>query len=565
MTGDETPVDRRGFVRGIAGLGAAALAGRTVRAVGATSDAYERTDVTIESWDGTELVSSVYEPSLDGGDRPTGAVVGTHGWGSDRSSAVVARLAEAYAERGYVLVTYDSRGFGESGGEVGVDGPMEVADALTIIDKLGQGTVGGVGVDVPLGDNGPVVAMDGLSYAGGIQLNTMAVSSPAAARAFLPAELGSTSFETFDFEAGSPLDVAVPRWAWHDLVFSLAPREVVKSGWDVLLYGAGVAGARGLSAGDHRPDGHDVRHGLSPTVHETFVRSTATNDISDDATEFYRARSPVTKLDHLETPSLFVSGWNDTLFVPNEAVRNVHALRDNGVETRLLLFQGGHTFGETPDAKAQAHIDERALDFVDAHLAGGSQDLPPVEYYETQTGEWSRAPDLDPPAARTWTLDLADGRAGESTVVANSVAPTSFTQVLTLDRDAAPGVTAADFDFAVPDDREVLGTPDLALTVEPLGTVADVFVKVQHVTAGGADVVHNQVTPIEIEGTGSRTVAVPMTTLQRTLARGDTLRVTVATTDAGFSSSRRAGGVRIHHAPGESTVSVPVRRARTGR
>ena len=58
--------------------------------------------------------------------------------------------------------------------------------------------------------NGPVCGMDGLSYAGGIQLNTMAVSTPEAAERLLP---DGASFETISFSEGSPLDAAVPRWA----------------------------------------------------------------------------------------------------------------------------------------------------------------------------------------------------------------------------------------------------------------------------------------------------------------------------------------------------------------
>ena len=100
-----------------------------------------------------------------------------------------------------MFCAYDSRGFGESGGEVGVDGPNEVADALTLLDQLALGEVGGVSVNVTTDADGPVCAMDGLSYAGGIQLNTMAVSTADAADRLLPSE---ASFETISFAEGSP-------------------------------------------------------------------------------------------------------------------------------------------------------------------------------------------------------------------------------------------------------------------------------------------------------------------------------------------------------------------------
>lgn len=555
---DASGVTRRGVLRGMAG-GAALAAGTSVQAAAApaTSAPYTRTDTRIASFDGTELAASVYTPD---GTGPFPAVVGTHGWGGDRSSAVVTRLADLYAANGFLLVTYDSRGFGESDGEVGVDGPNEVGDALTIMDQLALGEVGGVAVDVRTDGNGPVVGMDGLSYAGGIQLNTMAVSSDAAAVELLPEE---ASFETLDFSKGSPLNAAVPRWAWHDLVFSLVPRGVVKSGWDSLLFGVGVTGARGITSGDGKPDvPRDVRYGLHPAVPQTFATGVLRNDISESDQAFYDARSPVTKTDRLDTPSLLISGWNDTLFVANEALWNLRALRANNIPAKLLLFQGGHTFGETPDAETQRYIDGRALSFLEGHLTPNvEEDLPRVEYYETQTDEWTTVPDVPVPNAESRELSLHAAASSDTTVVANSVAPTSKSQLFVGGEDYAEGASAASFDFPVEESYELLGAPTARLVVEPLGEDAILFLKVYHVTDDGETLVHNQVTPVEVSGVGRvRTLDVEMTAIQRRLDPGDAVRVTVASTDAAFSGSRKAAGVRIHHADeSESAVVFPSR------
>ena len=54
------------------------------------------------------------------------------------------------------------------------------------------------------------------------------------------------------------------------------------------------------------------------------------------------------------------------------------------------------------------------------------------------------------------------------------------------------------------------------------------------------------------------TVEIDMTALQRRLDPGDTLRFTVATTDAGFIPSRTSAGAYIRHSDeNPSTVSVP--------
>lgn len=545
---------RRAVLRGLGGL--AALSTVSVQAAAAEGDEYTTTEFTAASFDGTELAGTLYVPE---GTDPHPVVLGTHGWGGDHTSAAIQRRADTYAANGYVYCAYDSRGFGESGGEVGVDGPNEVADALTLLDQLAKGEVGGVPLSIETDDNGPVCAMDGLSYAGGIQLNTMAVSTPEAARELLP---DGASFATIDFSQGSPLDAAVPRWAWHDLVFSLAPRGIVKNGWDSLLVAVGVAGARGLTSGDGQPSMADVTNGVTPAVPEAFLRATATNEFSESDREFYRARSPASKTELLDTPSLFISGWNDTLFVPNEALWNRSAVADNGVESKLLLFQGGHTFGETASDEVNAHLDSRALEFVDAHLKRGQgrSSLPAVEYYRTQTDEFVTRPDIPAPGAGELELPLSEGGQGDVTVVANSVAPTSASQVFVQGKgDYAEGATSLSYDFDVDEETELLGVPELDLVVEPLGDEARLFVKVEHVEDGTATLVHNQVTPVAVQGVAeTQRVEVEMTAIQRNLSAGDTLRLTVASTDAGFSGSRSAAGARLYHASEtESLVRFP--------
>lgn len=520
----------------------------------AAATPYSRVDFRTASWDDTEIVGSLYVPDESG---PHPVVLGTHGWGNDHTTAAIERRADRYARNGYVVCAYDSRGFGESGGEVGVDGPNEVADALTLLDQLALGDVGGVSVAIETNANGPVCAMDGLSYAGGIQLNTMAVSTPDAADRLLPTD---ATFETFSFDEGSPLDAAVPRWAWHDLRFSLAPRGVVKSGWDSLLLATGATGSRGLTSGDGTPSIYDLEYGVTEEVPEAFVTATAKNDFDGDQRAFYASRSPVSKTETLDTPSLLISSWTDTLFVPNEAVWNYHALRDAGVESRLLLFRGGHTFEETADEAMNARLDRRALTFIDAHLRRNEDSgLPPVEYYETQSDTWSTTNDIDPSNADQWSVAFSEARLDDSTVVYNSVAPTSTSQLTSEEEDLLDGVTAVDFNYPVAQERELLGSPTIRLTLEPLGTDPRLFVKVYHVDETGETLVHDQVTPIHETGDGRRTVTVEMTALQRRLDIGDTLRITVAATDAGFYSSREAAGARLYHgSAADSRVTFPV-------
>jgi predicted acyl esterase len=123
------------------------------------------------------------------------------------------------------------------------------------------------------------------------------------------------------------------------------------------------------------------------------------------------------------------------------------------------------------------------------------------------------------------------------------------------------GATAVDFEFDVEEALEVLGTPTARLDVQLLGDDATLFVKVYHDDGDGAELVHNQVTPVAVSGAGEwQTVEVETTALQRRLEPGEALRITVASTDAGFASSRKTRGVRLFHSDGsESAVTFPTK------
>ena len=105
----------------------------------------------------------------------------THGWGRRRSRDENGGVAEAVGatgvgplrKAGFNVLTWDSRGFGESGGSVTVDyKDNEGRDAVALIVWLaGQ-------PEAQLDKAGdPRVGMHGASYAGGIEFVTAAIDS----------------------------------------------------------------------------------------------------------------------------------------------------------------------------------------------------------------------------------------------------------------------------------------------------------------------------------------------------------------------------------------------------
>lgn len=543
-------MDRRDFLARLsaAGVGTATLtAGGAAAGPDETYDV-ERRDEDINSWDGTTIATTVFEPATDG-EFP--AVLATHGWGGSRDQNF--GEGETYAAGGYVLLTYDSRGFGESGGEVGVDGPNEVRDVSALLDWLADHPK--VALDGP---NDPRVGMFGGSYAGGIQLN-------AAAR-------------------DDRLDALVPEICWHDLVYSLEPNGVVKNVWGLGLYGVGAGGSRQHEA--ESGDAAGLRRGMDPEVHRATAESIVLNGFDEGSENYFAQRSPKYRLDAIaETgaPALFVQGWTDHLFVPNEAVWNFQGLRDRGLETKLLLYNDGHeqipVDGEYEQAVSRSEVARRA--WLDAHLKRGDaaakarkrlRSLLPeaVTFYADQDGAFRSVDDLPPTDATPVELALGEsetvpGVDGES-VVLNGPA-TSNSYVVTQSWDG-PG-TSVDFDFPAEAfgagdglRADLLGAPTLDLTVRPLGEEAFLFVKPYHVAADGTTIhVNDLVTPLAVtadpEGVGAPLeVSVELVAFQRYLAPGDVFRLTVAGADTAFNTARRAAGAAIDH---DSTLTVPTR------
>jgi predicted acyl esterase len=121
---------------------------------------------------GVTLRGTLYEPP-DPGPRP--GVVLVSPWGTP--DGVYAAQATALAERGYVVLSYTTRGFGASGGTVQLAGPADVADVSTALDwaithtavdpgRLGVGGISyGAGISLLAAGHDPriraVVAMSG--------------------------------------------------------------------------------------------------------------------------------------------------------------------------------------------------------------------------------------------------------------------------------------------------------------------------------------------------------------------------------------------------------------------
>lgn len=243
--------------------------------------------------------------------HPVPLLMHSHGWGGSRATDP-AEVAP-YLEGGYGVLSFDQRGFGESGGHAYVESPAveghDVRALVRLISKLPW-----VRQDGP-GD--PRMGAVGGSYGGGYQ--------------FL------TAFEELRTTGKPVLDALAPEITWNDLSDSLAPEGVVRTAW-----------AAALSAGAVPSDA------LPPNVYKALVEGVATGfwpDGSAPGTEdmpaFFRANGPKWHVEHgrrLDIPVLFGQGTTDSLFPLQQGLENWRtALTPRARRHSIFVaYNGGH-------------------------------------------------------------------------------------------------------------------------------------------------------------------------------------------------------------------------------
>ena len=295
--------------------------------------------VKLNSASGETIAFQVLEP-IGGIDCARGhpLVLHGHGFGGSRNMDGF----ETYREAGFVVISIDQRGFGESTGTVRVMDPeFEGRDLVQILDWAEENLdylQRRYESDLPEALNpNPVVGAIGGSYGGGFQL-------------LLHGQ-----------DPRQRLDALVPDITWYDLRYSLNPGNVIKTGWDLVLVAGGEAGSTG-----------NGNEGLDPIIREILAQGATLNHFPDAGLDFFYYHSPAYRctgesvsvsdttgllsyqinppaFDVEPTPYpkvdvLLTQGMKDTLFNFNEAWRNFQCLESLGGDVRLLTHQTGHVW-----------------------------------------------------------------------------------------------------------------------------------------------------------------------------------------------------------------------------
>ena len=519
---------------------AAAVAAVLVPAAGRAADTpyASKTRGTVTSFDGTPIVYNLFLPPGASAGAPVPVVMKTHGWGGSGEADVTSATSTSgkLLTNGYAVLTWDERGFGQSGGEAWVDHPdFEVRDAQALIDQVLVPNPA-IAVEAP-GD--PVIGMSGGSYAGGIQL----------------------ALAAFD----SRVDAIAPEITWNDLNRSLWQGDVIKLGWGELLYGAGLATAVSGGANPNGTAGFQAG-AYAPFIHESELTGAALGyptgqtkgNFSPQGHKFYGVDHPV------RVPALVMQGKTDTLFDLNEAWANVLQVQAQGAPVRMVAFCGGHA-GCTPGAKdgasARREQDDAMLAWFAKYLKGEDVAVGAPVHYSLSDGTWHDA-DTFPTVAAPGPAVFTDVR-GSGTVVnpgsANPGPNDGTTQPVVTDAATAgePGTMVVPVLDDAAADRQIVGIGHVSGRISGTGPGTNLIFKLVDREAG--QVLNYQAATLRVDGpfvlpTDVQLFSIDLVGVAELLPAGHHLELEVSTTGLPHTTYRGAGQftVTLDH------VRVPV-------
>lgn len=311
---------------------------------------YRKEKRVVEVSAGIPITATVFIPP---GEGPFPAIIMIHSWMFWRLQCDVL-YAPSFARKGYVVLTYDTRGWGSSGGEVACVAPdREMVDLEDMITWL-VSPQSGIPVDSER------IGVTGVSYGGG--------------HSFLIATRDER------------VKTVVPMSGWTDLDFALMPNGCWKAVWDLFLF----VGA--LWAVKFDPKNDLVR----------WLRAVLSNEgLSEVKTELAQ-RSAIHSVDRVKCPVFIVHSWNDDLFEPNQILEFYEKL---DAPKKLMITNGMHGIdGGRGDFLVPNVVWDEARKWFDYWLKddreNGIGDGPEVTYYQPWTETMECTDGWPPPEAK---------------------------------------------------------------------------------------------------------------------------------------------------------------------
>ncbi|MDQ1203889.1 alpha/beta fold hydrolase [Microbacterium sp. SORGH_AS_0862] len=551
--------------------------------------------------DGNSCVLAATLSAPDGVDaaHPAPTVILGHGYAQDRSS--MTPMADLLQQHGYVTLTFDAPGFGQSTCGVGLADPAVDGMLMrSLVDVLGgkPGTAftdpaahtpaGAVDFvvrddDLASATYDPRVAVLGASYGGGLAFAVASVDPR--------------------------VDTIIPAATFNDLEYSLFPQAagltegvrarsvgVAKTTWGLGL----VAGGQVMST----LQGLGIDPGRAVRCH--FARAETCGDMiaaalrgfPDEAFRAYLDQiSPHASIPRITAPVLLIQGEFDTLFTFNEALASYRQLQAQGNTVRLVWGSLGHNGGSSLDydgasPSTSQPIVARIIGWLGHWLKDDGSDLgEPFTFTKT----WEAAPEsgtaADPDALARITMHL--GAAGtladapatptapnrKQTLLANVLAlPTGVGHVDAASIDHENGVYA---DYSLPGTQaywqgqvlgtpvDVVGVPRATLSVSTpsgawraqpgnIASQVTLYLKIYDVAPDGSRSVVGAVsTPVRVDDTRKR-VDVELQGIVHRFAAGHRIGFAVAGGDLNFRGGITPALVTIDAGVDGQTLILPV-------
>ncbi|MDQ1671043.1 MAG: hypothetical protein QOE40_3104 [Actinomycetota bacterium] len=549
------------------------------------------------------IVFDVYRPSTATQVTPAPAILTTNGFGGSKDDQ--ADLGQAFAERGYVVLSYSGLGFGGSDCKITLDDPdYDGKAAQQLVTYLGGGSMANDGsrIDYVKRDatahngtavpNDPRVGMIGGSYGGQVQYAVAGIDPR--------------------------VDTIVPIITWNDLAYSLAPNNTdipdpvrhgvsyrtpgtEKVGWTSLFFGVGIADGIEFAATD--PSRNVGCPNFADYACVAKAQMDAVGYPTPETMSFARHASVTSYIDKIRIPTLLVQGQNDTLFNLQEAIATYRALQAQGTETKMIWQSWGHSGGGRPapgelDMRQpeQTYEGQRVIAWFQRYLEDKNVSTGPelsyfrdwVDYAGIATPAYGTSARYPVGTTQRLFLSGADRLVTSASSVqpggatyANAAGetPLSYSEVSGLQGDQVPDASTAPFDtpgsFAAWSTEPLassvvsVGVPRLRLRISspvaertraggPAGQVL-LFAKIYDVAPDGKKtLVHRLVSPTRVADV-TRPVDIELPGVVHRYDAGHRVQVVVAATDAAYRNNKVVTPVTVltsPDAPGVLTLPV---------
>ncbi|UQX04321.1 alpha/beta fold hydrolase [Streptomyces sp. RerS4] len=566
------------LLSGAAALALLAGAGTWTVAAAGDAPAVHRQDQMLEL-PGAVIDTSYFTASSAGdthGRRP--AVLLGHGFGGSKED--VRAQAERLAQGGYAVMTWSARGFGRSGGTIGLNDPdHEVKDVSALIDWVAQRR------EVRLDAEGdPRVGVAGASYGGAVSLLAAGYDRR--------------------------VDAIAPQITYWNLADSLFPDGVFKKLWTGIFFTTGATGgigpARPPQPTSTAPPGQapaQARTAAQGRAQESaqgpaascgrfdaalcamYERVAVAGRPDAEARALLERRSPSAVGDRIKVPTLIVQGQDDSLFPLGQADAMAKAIAANGAPVSVDWASGGHDGGMGEAGRIEA----RVKTWFDRHLKGDEGVDTGPAFRVSRTGgidstdgrvmvrgaSSDRYPGLDS-APRAFAL------AGREQTFVNPAGgtPPALSSLPGIGSGLAALGTGLSLDFPgqhatfesepLTERLPVTGTPTVTLKVR--STAGDgsavLFGKLYDVGPDGRQQVlpHQLVAPVRVDDAAQGTsVRLRLPAVDHAVQAGHRLRLVVAATDLAYASPAAPASYAVAvEGPLEVPVADEVRTASAG-